>query len=158
MTPESSNATKVRRTALGLQYQRGADWLNRHISHDVLALNARVAMASIFWLSGRTKVEGWLTVSDSAYELFRTEYRLPWITPELAAPLAAGAEHLLPVLLVLGLLTRSAALCMLGMTVVIEVFVYPLAWPTHLSWAGLLLYLAARGAGNWSIDLRIGFH
>jgi putative oxidoreductase len=113
-------------------------------------------LAAIFWLSGRTKVDGWWTVSDSAYELFRTEYRLPLITPELAAPLAAGAEHLLPVLLVLGLFTRGAALALLGMTLVIQVLVYPQAWTTHLSWAALLLYLAGRGAGRWALDRRLG--
>ena len=124
--------------------QRGADALAQWISHDLLALAARAAMAAIFWLSGRTKVDGWWTVSDSAYELFRTEYRLPLVTPEIAAPLAAGAEHLLPVLLVLGLFTRGAALGLLGMTLVIQAFVYPQAWPTHLSWAAALLYLAGR--------------
>ncbi|NDB00565.1 MAG: DoxX family membrane protein, partial [Betaproteobacteria bacterium] len=74
----------------------------------------------------------------------------------LAAPLAAGAEHLLPVLLVLGLFTRGAALALLGMTLVIQVLVYPQAWPTHLSWAALLLYLAGRGAGRWALDRRLG--
>ena len=136
--------------------QRGADALAQWISHDLLALAARAAMAAIFWLSGRTKVDGWWTVSDSAYELFRTEYRLPLVTPEIAAPLAAGAEHLLPVLLVLGLFTRGAALGLLGMTLVIQTFVYPQAWPTHLSWATALLYLAGRGAGRWSLDRRLG--
>jgi putative oxidoreductase len=137
-------------------HQRVADKLAQWISHDLLALAARTAMAAVFWLSGRTKVDGWWTVSDSAYELFRTEYRLPLITPELAAPLAAGAEHLLPVLLVLGLFTRGAALALLGMTLVIQVLVYPQAWPTHLSWAALLLYLAGRGAGRWALDRRLG--
>lgn len=139
------------------RYHRlGADALTRWIGHDLLALTARLAMAAIFWLSGRTKVEGWWTVSDGAYELFRTEYRLPLIPPELAAPLAAGAEHLLPVLLVSGMATRGAALALLGMTLVIQVFVYPQAWPTHLSWAAALLYLAGRGAGRWSLDRRLG--
>ena len=67
-----------------------------------------------------------------------------------------GAEHLLPVLLVLGLFTRGAALALLGMTLVIQVLVYPQAWPTHLSWAALLLYLAGRGAGRWALDRRLG--
>ncbi|MBO9645036.1 MAG: DoxX family protein, partial [Pseudacidovorax sp.] len=93
--------------------------------HDALALVDRVAIAAIFWQSGRTKVDGWFHINDSAYELFRTEYRLPLIPPELAAQMAATAEHVLPVLLVLGLATRLPALGLLGMTLVIQLFVYP---------------------------------
>lgn len=122
------------------------------VPHDLLALVDRIAIAAIFWLSGRTKVEGWLTLTDSAYALFRDEYRVPLLPPELAAHLAAYAEHLFPLLLVLGLGTRFAALALLGMTAVIQLFVYPDAWPTHLSWAGLLLYLVGRGAGRLSLD------
>ena len=91
-------------------------------------------------------------MTDGAYELFRTEYKLPLIPPELAAHLAAYAEHLFPLLLVLGLATRLSALALLSMTLVIQVFVYPDAWPTHLSWAALALYLLGRGAGRWSLD------
>ena len=156
MTPQHPMSTHNRPTVWRRWQQRVADTLAQWISHDLLALAARAAMAAIFWLSGRTKVDGWWTVSDSAYELFRTEYRLPVIPPELAAPLAAGAEHLLPVLLVLGVFTRGAALALLGMTLVIQIFVYPQAWPTHLSWAALLLYLAGQGAGRWSLDRRLG--
>ena len=97
-------------------------------------------------------MSGLLTVTDSAVELFRTEYRLPLVDPGLAAHAAAYAEHLFPLLLVLGFLTRGAALALLGMTLVIEVFVYPDAWPTHLSWAAPLLLLAARGGGAFSLD------
>lgn len=133
-------------------HARLADRLAAFTPHDLLALVDRIAIAAIFFLSGRTKVEGLLTVTDSAYELFRTEYRLPLLPPELAAHLAAYAEHLFPLLLVLGLFTRLSALALLGMTLVIQLFVYPDAWPTHLSWAGLLLYLVGRGGGRWSID------
>lgn len=129
-----------------------AVWLTRIVSRDLLALAARVAIAAIFFLSGRTKVEGFVTLTDSAYELFRTEYKLPLVPPEIAAHLAAYAEHLFPVLLVLGLFTRLSALALLGMTLVIQIFVYPDAWPTHLSWAALLLYLVGRGGGTLSID------
>ena len=129
-----------------------ADRLTRLVPHDLLALVDRVAIAAIFFLSGRTKVEGFLTLTDSAYELFRTEYKLPLIPPEIAAHLAAYAEHLFPVLLVLGLFTRLSALALLGMTLTIQLFVYPDAWPTHLSWAGLLLYLVGRGGGALSLD------
>ena len=57
-----------------------------------------------------------------------------------------------PVLLITGLFTRVAALVLLGMTAVIEIFVYPLAWPTHLQWAAMLLVLLCRGSGRLSVD------
>ncbi|MBS0429352.1 MAG: DoxX family protein [Proteobacteria bacterium] len=133
-------------------WERLAQRLGALVPHDLLALVDRVAIAAIFWLSGRTKVDGWLHVTDGAIELFRTEYKLPLVPPEIAAHLAAYAEHAFPILLVLGLFTRFAALALLGMTLVIEVFVYPDAWPTHLSWAGLLLYLVGRGGGRLSMD------
>lgn len=133
-----------------------ADWLTRLIGHGLLALGARVAIAAIFFFSGRTKVEGLLGVSDSAYQLFREDYKVPLLPPELAAHLATYAEHLFPLLLVLGLFTRLSALALLGMTAVIQVFVYPDAWPTHLSWSVLLLYLAGRGAGPLSLDHALG--
>ncbi|NML43615.1 DoxX family protein [Ramlibacter sp. G-1-2-2] len=126
--------------------------LSRHISHDLLALVARLAIAALFFQSGRTKVEGFLRVTPGAIELFRSEYRLPLVPPDIAAHAAAYAEHLFPLLLVLGLATRFSAAALLGMTVVIEVFVYPDAWPTHLSWAGLLLYLLGRGGGRLALD------
>lgn len=133
-----------------------ADRMQRLISDSTLALVARISIAAIFIMSGRTKVEGFLTIKDSTYELFRTEYNLPLISPELAAHLSAYAEHLFPVLLILGLFSRLSALALLGMTLVIEVFVYPDAWPTHLSWAGLLLIIISRGAGAISLDRRLG--
>jgi putative oxidoreductase len=133
-----------------------AAWLSRTVTHDLLALATRFGIAAIFFYSGRTKVTGFLTLTDSTYELFRTEYRLPLLPPEIAAHLATYAEHLFPILLVLGLLTRYSALALLGMTLVIQVFVYPDAWPTHLSWAALLLYLVGRGAGRLSFDRALG--
>lgn len=130
-----------------------------------VALLARLSVAAVFWLSGQTKVSGfalnlvsgeislgWPHLSDSALSLFQDEYRLPFIAPALAAPLAATAEHVLPVLLVFGLGTRFAALGLLGMTAVIQCFVYPGAYPTHGTWAALLLYLISRGPGRWSAD------
>ena len=126
------------------------------VSHALLAAIARISIAALFLQSGRTKVDGWLHVTDSAIELFRDEYKLPLLSPELAAHVAAYAEHLFPILLVLGLFTRLSALALLGMTAVIEIFVYPDAWPTHLSWAGLLLYLIGRGAGPTSMDRLLG--
>lgn len=119
---------------------------------------ARLSIAAIFLLSGRTKVTGFLTLKDSTYVLFQNEYKLPLLSPDLAAHLATYAEHVFPILLILGLCTRFAALALLCMTIVIEVFVYPDAWPTHLSWAGLLLYLIGRGGGMLALDQKLGIH
>jgi putative oxidoreductase len=137
-------------------HNRVATLLTSWIGHDLLALAARFGIAGVFWLSGRTKVEGWLTVSDSAMALFADEYKVPLLPPGIAAHLAAYAEHLFPILLVLGLFTRASALALLAMTAVIQIFVYPDAWPTHLVWATALLYLVGRGAGRWSLDARLG--
>ena len=122
------------------------------LPQSALLLVQRFAIAAIFLLSGRTKVDGLLTVNETAFELFRSEYALPLVQPELAAYAATYSEHLFPLLLVLGLFTRLAAAALLGMTLVIQVFVYPDAWPTHLSWAGLLLPLIAFGGGRLSLD------
>jgi putative oxidoreductase len=119
---------------------------------SALLLVQRLGIAGIFFFSGRTKVDGLLTVNDTAFELFRTDYALPLVKPEIAAYAATYSEHLFPILLVLGLFTRLSALALLGMTLVIEIFVYPDAWPTHLSWAGLLLPLIALGGGKLSLD------
>ncbi|BAL97144.1 DoxX family protein [Rubrivivax gelatinosus] len=134
----------------------------------VVQLLARVALAGLFWRSGQTKVEGfvldlaegrfepgWPRLAPQAVDLFRDEYRLPLLPPEAAAVLAAGAEHLLPLLLVLGLGTRGAAAGLLGMTAVIQFFVYPGAWPTHGTWAAALAWLVLRGAGPASLDALI---
>lgn len=143
-------------TGLRQRWNRMADFLQQLLGDSVLCLVARVGIAATFFLSGRTKVEGLLTITPSTYELFRTEYMLPLVPPQIAAHLATYAEHLFPLLLVLGLCTRLSALALLGMTTVIEVFVYPDAWPTHLVWAGLLLLVIGRGAGNWSLDRALG--
>ena len=121
------------------------------IPYSVVALIARLSMAGVFWRSGQTKVEGW-HLTDSAVELFRSEYQLPLIDPVLAAYLAAFAEHLIPVLLVVGFATRFAALALLVMTLIIQVFVYPDAWPTHGTWAACFLILMTHGPGRLSID------
>ncbi len=140
------------------------DRLDR-IPYDIVALLARFSIAAVFWNSGQTKVSGfalnvvtgefmlgWPHLSDSAVALFQDEYKLPLIAPTLAAPMAAFAEHLFPLLLLLGLGTRVAALALLGMTLVIQVFVYPGAYATHGTWAAILLMLASRGGGRWSLD------
>lgn len=130
--------------------QRAIAGLNA-IPQDAVTLAARVFAAAIFWQSGQTKLDGW-RVSESAIVLFREEYRLPLLDPVWAAHLAALGEHLFPLLLVLGLASRFAALALLGMTAVIQIFVYPDAWPTHGVWAVALLLVAARGPGRVSLD------
>ena len=119
---------------------------------SLLLLVQRLGIAAVFFMSGRTKVDGLLTVNDTAFELFRTDYVLPLIKPEIAAYAATYSEHLFPILLTLGLFTRFSATALMVMTLVIEIFVYPDAWPTHLSWAGLLLPLIAFGGGRLSLD------
>lgn len=134
-----------------------------HIHHQItstvpeslIALLLRVGIAVPFFLSGRTKVDGLITLSPSTEYLFAEEYRVPLLSPDIAAHLATYAEHLLPVLLVLGLLTRISALGLIVMTLVIQLFVVPTGWPTHLLWAGPLVYLLARGPGGWSLDRRL---
>jgi len=133
-------------------YTQATGLARRVLPDALLLLVARFGIAAVFFQSGRTKVTGVLNITDSAYYLFETDYRLPFVPPHVAAHLATYSEHLFPILLVLGLGTRFAALGLLGMTTVIEVFVYPDAWPTHLSWAGLLLPLIARGGGAIALD------
>lgn len=125
------------------------------IPYDIIALIARLSVGAVFWRSGQTKLDGW-HVSESAVILFQTEYRLPLIDPWTAATLTAFSEHLFPILLVAGLAGRFAALAMLAMTLVIEIFVYPAAWPTHGTWAACLLLVMARGPGTFSLDHLIG--
>lgn len=126
------------------------------IPESLLALVARLGIAAVFFQSGRTKVDGLLTVSDSARFLFAEEYRVPLVPSDVAAHISAYAEHLFPILLVLGLFTRLSAAALLVMTAVIQIFVYPDAWPTHLSWAAILLYLVGRGGGGASLDRAAG--
>jgi putative oxidoreductase len=122
-------------------------WLDR-VPYTLLAIPLRLAVATVFWDSAMAHLANWQTT----LELFETEYALPFIPPAPAAYLAVAIELSTPPLLVLGLLTRPAAAALLGMTSVIEVFVYPLAWPTHIQWAAMLLVLLCRGPGRLSVD------
>jgi putative oxidoreductase len=122
------------------------------ISPSLLALLARIAMGSVFWLSARTKVDGVITLKDSTFFLFENEYALPVLPTDTAAYLATYSEHVFSILLILGLASRLSAAGMLGITAVIQLFVYPSAWPTHLSWAALLLLVIAHGPGRLSLD------
>lgn len=135
------------------------------LPNTVIAFVARFSIAAVFWKSGQTKVEGfavdivsgefqlgWPRLSDNAVALFREEYKLPLLPPEWGALLAATGEHVLPLMLLLGLATRLSALGLLGMTLVIQLLVYPGAYPTHGTWAAVLLYLMAHGPGKLSLD------
>ncbi len=139
--------------------------LFERIPHTFMAALGRFSIAAVFWNSGQTKVEGlvvnlvngeftlgWPRLSESAVWLFRDEYKLPIIPPEFAATMAAVAEHVFPLLLLIGLATRFSALALLGMTLVIQLLVYPGAYATHGVWAAVLLYLMARGPGALSLD------
>lgn len=139
--------------------------LFERIPHSLIAFVARFSIAAVFWNSGQTKVQGfvvnlvsgefvlgWPRLSDSAVALFQDEYKLPFIAPAIAAPLAAVAEHVFPLLILIGLGTRLSAAALLGMTLVIQLLVYPGAYATHATWAAVLLYLMARGPGVLSID------
>ena len=127
---------------------RRARNLLENVPYTWLALPLRFAIATVFWNSSMAKLANW----DTALALFSGEYQLPLIPPEIAAYMAVTIELSTPVLLALGLMTRLAAFVLLGMTAVIEIFVYPLAWPTHIQWAAMLLVLLCRGAGALSID------
>lgn len=135
------------------------------VPQGAVALLGRVAIAAVFWRSGQTKIEGlaidlaegrfelgWPRLAPQAVDLFRDEYRLPLLAPETFVVLAAWGEHVLPLALLLGLATRLSALGLLGMTAVIQLLVYPGAWPTHGVWAAVLLGLVAQGGGPWSVD------
>src|SRR5260370_446910 len=118
------------------------------VSYTWLALPLRFAVAAVFWNSAMAKLANW----DTTLSLFTDEYRLPVLPPEIAAYMATAMELTTPILLVLGLMTRFAAFALLGMTAVIEIFVYPQAWPTHIQWTAMLLVLLCRGPGSLSID------
>ena len=124
----------------------------RLVPEWLIALLCRLGIAGVFFLSARTKVDGMITLKEQTFTLFQYEYNLPLLPQDAAAYLATYAEHVLSIALVLGIMTRLSALGLLGMTLVIQVFVYPDAWPTHLVWAGPLIYLIGRGGGALSID------
>lgn len=126
-------------------------WLEA-VPHSVLAVPLRFGVAWIFWSSAQVKLINW----QRTIEFFTEEYRVPILPPELAANMALAIEIACPILLVLGLLTRFAVLVLLGMTAVIQIFVYPEAWPTHLQWTAMMLVLLCRGAGVLSADHFLG--
>jgi len=140
-------ASTAKRSSMLVLVDRVIGLLDR-VPYWLLALPLRAAVATVFWNSAMAKLANW----DTTIELFTEEYKVPLLPPEIAANMALSIELTAPVLLVLGLLTRATALVLLGMTTVIEIFVYPQAWPTHIQWAAMLLVLLCRGAGALSID------
>lgn len=135
-------------------FDRARDMLAGPVGEGIGLLAARAGLAVVFWRSGRTKVDAgtWLQVSDSTRFLFAEEYAGVPLPSDLAATLATWGEFFLPLLLVAGLGTRIGAAGVLAMTLVIQVFVYPAAWPTHLLWSALALSLLSRGGGMFSLD------
>ena len=122
---------------------------------NLTPLFTRIVLAGVFWRSGRTKVDegSWFSISDNTYFLFQEEYKGVPLPSDLAAVMATVSEHLFPILLVLGLFTRLSALALLGMTLVIQIFVYPEAWwQVHSLWVAMALVLIVRGGGSISLD------
>jgi len=135
--------------------------LLKSIPEDILAITARLAIASVFWRSAQTKISGWsfldqswqfYNLSDSTFMLFQYEYQIPVLDYKIAAYLATFNEFFLSLAIVLGFMTRLSALALLGITAVIQILVYPDAWPTHILWAAILLYIMKHGPGRLSID------
>jgi putative oxidoreductase len=125
--------------------------LAERIPYSVIALSSRIAVADIFWRSGRTKVSGF-SIREETFYLFREEYKVPLLPPDLAAWLSTIGEHVFPVLLVIGLASRLSALALFGMTLVIQLFVVPGGWPEHILWFSLLGLIVGRGPGAISLD------
>lgn len=136
-------------------YDQAVARLSGRVPESLALLFVRIALGGVFWRSGQTKVEPgtWFSLTDATRELFRTEYAGVPLPPELAAPMANAAEHVLPALLLAGLFTRFSALGLLGMTLTIQIFVYPDAWwPEHSLWVAMALVLIVRGGGLISLD------
>ncbi|GED21169.1 DoxX family protein [Halomonas halmophila] len=134
-------------------YLKLAPWLDR-LPLDAVLLLIRLVLGSVFFRSALTKVDG-SGITQSTFFLFENEYALPLIPAALAAYLATIAEFSLSLALWAGLAARLAAVGLLGMTLVIQVLVYPGAWVTHGLWAASLLTLVLRGAGLISLDALI---
>jgi putative oxidoreductase len=139
--------TTTRWPAMRQWTARSLHWLEA-IPYALLAIPLRLGVAPVFWYSAMSHLASW----DTTLELFKEEYKVPLLPPDLAAYSAVAIEVATPPLLILGLFTRASALVLLGMSAVIEVFVYPQAWPTHIQWAAMLLVLLARGPGKASVD------
>ncbi len=136
-------------------YDRGVDVAASRIPESIALFLLRLALAGVFWRSGQTKVvEGsFLQIDPSQYELFKTEFSGLPLDPAIAVPLTTYAEHVFPILLLFGLATRFSAGALLGMTMVIQIFVFPDAWwPVHSLWVAMAAILIVRGGGLFSLD------
>jgi putative oxidoreductase len=122
-------------------------WLDA-IPYSLIALVARLATFFVFWRSGQVKLDDWA----GTITLFQDEYKVPLLPPEFAAYMAAAMELGGSSLVLVGLGTRLVTLLLLGMVTVIQLFVYPMAWPTHIQWVAFMLILVARGPGRISLD------
>ncbi len=132
-------------------WDRGMNLADR-IPMDLILLAARIGVGMTFFLSGLTKTTTGLELADQTFVLFEYEYALPLIPHDIAAYLATYAEHILAVMLIVGFGGRIAALGLLCMTAVIQIFVYPGNWHEHLLWASAFLLVIARGPGRISVD------
>lgn len=132
--------------------QAGATSLLGRFPLGIHLLLFRLAVAGVFLRAGLQKARGW----ETTVALFSDEYRLPGLPPEVAAVMATCFELGCSTLLVLGLASRLAALPLLGMIVTIQLFVYPQAWPEHLVWGSILVFLLTRGPGAISLDRLLG--
>ena len=141
-TPAESGIMPLASAIIGL-FDRIPYWL--------IALTARIALAQVFWSSAQSHLANW----DTTLFMFANTFNVPLLPPDTAAYLAVAMEVVMPPLLVLGLATRFASLALFGMTLVIEIFVFPEAWPTHIQWAAMMLVLMWRGAGMLSLDALI---
>ncbi len=139
--------TTSRAPALSLRAD-GASRLLGWFPLSLLQLVFRLSVASVFFKSGHSKILSW----DTTILLFANEYRVPVLSPELAATLSVSFELGCSALIALGLLTRLATLPLLGMVFVIQTFVYPENWAEHLTWAAMLIFLLTRGPGAISLD------
>lgn len=136
-------------------YDRGVLLVSGWVPQSLTLLFTRIVLSGIFWRSGRTKVdEGtWFSISENTRYLFQEEYKGVPLPSDLAAVLATTFEHLFPIFLIMGLFTRLSAIALLGMTLVIQIFVYPEAWwQVHSLWSALSLVLIVHGGGAFSLD------
>jgi putative oxidoreductase len=123
------------------------DWLGR-FPLSILQLGMRVGVGMVFFNAGLLKYRSF----EFAVKLFEDEYKVPVLAPAVAARLAMINELTTSVLLFIGLATRLVTLPLLGMISVIQIFVYPGAWPDHVLWGSVLIFLLTRGPGPFSLD------
>jgi len=134
-----------------LQLLEAGRSLAERIPYSAVALISRFALASVFWRSAQTKVNGF-SIREETFYLFQEEYKVPLLPPDLAAYFATIGEHAFSVLLLIGLASRLSALGLFGMTMVIQLFVFPDGWPEHILWISLQLLIISRGPGTISLD------